>query len=162
DSLANPNWREPFLRRSSIGEENYQITDSVPALRQILAPEDPKFRELMVRQLVSKRHFVATETLAQLAIFDTDVDVRNAATLALKDRPVEDYSQTILAGFRYPWLPVAQRAAAVAIAVQREELVPGLVRLLDQPDPLVPRVRQTPKGKVNEVSELVRINHHRN
>jgi hypothetical protein len=135
---------------------------STPALRQILAAEESDVRVLLVDHIRISPARPATQALAQLALFDPDGAVRDAALMALQSRPGNHYEDVLLAGMRHPWLPIAQRAAKALIVLQRDDLGSRLVELLDQPDPSAPTVRQVGNTKVHEVQELVRINHHRN
>src|SRR5207302_7046716 len=88
--------------------------------------------------------------------------VRLAAVDALKVRRERDYTNILLGGLRYPWPDVARRAADALIKLERTDLAPQLVDLLDQPDPRAPVVREENNKRVQEIRELVKINHHRN
>src|SRR5262249_52514970 len=73
-----------------------------------------------------------------------------------------DYTDILLQGLHYPWPAIAHRAAEAVARLDRKDLVPQLVDILDEPDPRTP-VKKKIKGKqVSVVRELVRINHHRN
>src|SRR5262249_20785986 len=100
--------------------------------------------------------------LARLAIFSQEAVVRSAALEALKVRRERDYTDVLVAGLRYPWPAVARRAAEAAGKLGRPDLIPQLVRVLDEPDPRAPRVEEAGGKRVSVVRELVRINHHRN
>src|SRR5205823_4236545 len=89
-------------------------------------------------------------------------EVRQAALDALKVRRERDYTDVLLHGLRYPWPKVAQRAADALVKLERTDLVPQLVDLLDEADPRAPAVKTVNKKQVPTVRELVRINHHRN
>src|SRR5439155_494829 len=80
--------------------------------------------------------------LARLAIFSEEDDVRQAAVAALRVRRERDYTDVLLRGLRYPWPAVAQRAAEAVARLERTDLVPALVDLLDQPDPRAPVARE--------------------
>jgi hypothetical protein len=116
----------------------------------------------LVKYLAGISHAEATRALAKLAIFSTEDAVRQAAVDALKVRRERDYTDILLGGLRYPWPDVARRAADALIKLDRTDLVPQLVDLLDQPDPRAPLVREENSKRVQEVRELVRVNHHRN
>ena len=63
-----------------------------------------------------------------------------------------------MAGLRYPFPAVAKRAAEVVVKTGRKDLVPELVKVLEEADPRAPRDR----GGKQVVREVVRVNHHRN
>jgi hypothetical protein len=134
----------------------------VAALMQILAPEAPSFRQGLVKCLASVSHKEATQALARLAVFSEEDEVRTAAVTALAVRRERDYSDILLGSLHYPWPPVAKRGAEALVKLERTDLLPQLVELLDQPDPRVPVVKVEAGQSVHEVRELVRINHHQN
>jgi len=142
-------------------QENVTLT-RIAALMQVLAPESPGMRIGLVRYLGSVSHVEATRALAKLAIFSVEDTVRERAIDALKVRRERDYTDILLGGLRYPWPEVASRAVDALIKLERTDLVPRLVDLLDEPDPRAPMVREENNKRVQEVRELVRINHHRN
>jgi hypothetical protein len=134
----------------------------IAALMQALAPESPTIRRGLVKYLSTISHVDATKALARLAIFSVEDEVRKAAIDVLKVRRERDYTDILLTGLRYPWPDVAKRAAEAVVKLERNDLVPKLVDLLDEPDPRAPVVKEVDNQKVSEVRELVRINHHRN
>jgi hypothetical protein len=134
----------------------------IAALMQVLAPESPVLRLGLVKYLAAVSHAEATRALARLAVFSEEDEVRQAAVAALKVRRERDYTDILLASLRYPWPPVAQRGADALIKLERTDLVPQLVAVLDQPDPRAPVVKDAGGQRVQEVREMVRINHHRN
>ena len=77
-------------------------------------------------------------------------------------RRERDYTDILLQGMRYPWPAVAKHAGEALVKLERKDLVPQLVALLDEPDPRLPVVKEVKEKKVALVRELVRINHHRN
>src|SRR5262245_41319246 len=125
---------------------------------QILAPELPSIRLGLVKHLSSISHVEATRALARLAVFTGEEEVRHAAIEALKVRRERDYTDVLLGGLRYPWPAIARHAAEAIARLERADLVPQLVDLLDEPDPRAPMTA----GNKQTVRELVRINHHRN
>jgi hypothetical protein len=133
----------------------------IAALMQVLAPEGPDLRLGLVKYLAGVSHAEATRALARLALFSAEDEVRQAAIDALKVRRERDYTDALLQGFRYPWPTVAKRAADAVVKLERTDLVPKLVDLLDEPDPRAPGTKEVDKKKVSEVRELVRVNHHR-
>jgi hypothetical protein len=133
----------------------------VAALMQVLAPESPDMRLGLVKYLAGVAHPEATRALARLAIFSPEEEVRRAAVDALQVRRERDYTDVLLRGLRYPWPAVARRAAEAAVKLERADLVPQLVALLDEPDPRAPVPEEVDKKTVPVVHELVRVNHHR-
>jgi hypothetical protein len=133
----------------------------IAALMQVLAPEGPELRLGLVKYLAGISHAEATRALARLAIFSAEDEVRRAALDALKVRRERDYTEILIQGLRYPLPAVAQRAADAVAKLERSDLVPQLVDLLDEPDPRAPVMQEVEKKKVPVVRELVRVNHHR-
>jgi hypothetical protein len=133
----------------------------VAALMQVLAPESPDMRLGLVKYLAGVTHPEATRALARLAIFSPEEEVRRAAVDALQVRRERDYTDVLLRGLRYPWPAVARRAAEAAVKLERADLVPQLVALLDEADPRAPVQEEVDQKTVPVVHELVRVNHHR-
>jgi len=134
----------------------------IAALMQVLAPESAGFRVGLVKFLSTIAHTEATRAMARLAIFSGEDDVRQAALGALKVRREKDYTDILLQGMRYPWPEVARHAADALIRLERTDLVPQLVDVLDEPDPRAPVLKEMKDQQVPTIRELVRINHHRN
>jgi hypothetical protein len=88
--------------------------------------------------------------------------VRSAALDALKVRRERDYTDLLLQGLRYPLPAVARRAGDAVVKLERNDLIPRLVDMLDEADPRSPVTKEVEKKKVPVVREVVRINHHRN
>src|SRR5262249_12955754 len=101
----------------------------------------------------------ASVALAQRAIFDLNPEVRKAALEALRDRPRDEYRQVFLDGLVYPWSVVADHSAEALVALELRDAVPGLVALLDAPDPTLPFEKP---GAGTVVREVVRVNHLKN
>jgi uncharacterized protein involved in exopolysaccharide biosynthesis len=133
----------------------------IAALMQVLAPESPDLRRGLAKYLSGVAHPEATRALARLAIFSPEDEVRWAAVDALQVRRERDYTDVLLRGLRYPWPAVARRAAEAAVKLERADLAPELVALLDEPDPRAPVLQEVGKKTVPVVHELVRVNHHR-
>lgn len=134
----------------------------VATLMQVLGPETEKFRVRLARSLATIPHIDATKALAQLAIFAPEQEVRRVAIDGLKLRREKDYADVLLQGFQYPLPDVSTRAAEALVKLDRKDLLPNLVEVLEKPDPRMP-VTKTVKGKeVAVVRELVRLNHHNN
>ncbi len=130
------------------------------ALTQILAAESAEIRLGLVRYLGGVPHVEATKALARMILFSPEEDVRAAAIAALKVRREKDYTDTLLKGLRYPWPAVAKRAADAIAKLERTDLVPELLTMLESSDPRLPEEKES-DGKVI-VREMVKLNHHRN
>lgn len=136
-----------------------QLDSAIPGLVQILQVENQKIRLKLVEALARSKQAAATSALAQRALFDLSQDVRALAVASLKPRDISEFRSDLLAGFRYPWPPVAEHAADAMTRLQDRQAIPELVRLLDAPDPTSPFTNQ--QGET-VVRELVRVNHLRN
>jgi hypothetical protein len=134
-------------------------SESVPVLVQMLMAENSKRRKVLIDALAKIPTPRATVALAQRACFDLDPECRLQAVQALASRPSEEYVGVLMAALRYPWQPVTQHAAEALAALQRKEVIPGLIQMLDQADPSSPYPKAGHKGQF--VREMVRINHFR-
>jgi HEAT repeat protein len=134
----------------------------IAALMQVLAPEPPDVRLGLVKYLSGVSHVEATRALARLSLFSAEDEVRHAAVDALKVRRERDYTDVLLQGLRYPWPAVARRAADALVKLERTDVLPQIVGVLDEPDPRIPVLKEVNGKKVPVVRELVRVNHHRN
>ncbi len=133
--------------------------EAVPCLLQLLQAENSAVRKVMVEALGQIKDPRATQALAMRSMTDLNPDVREAAARELVDRPREDYEPLLLAGLRYPWVPIAVHAAETLVFLKNKETLPQLVTLLDQPDAVQPfPVRQGTKV-TPVIREVVRINH---
>lgn len=128
------------------------------ATTQMMAAESGDLRAGLAKYLTAVPHVEATRHLARLALFSPEEDVRAAALDALKVRREKDYTDLLVGGLRYPWPAVARRAADAVAKLERKDLIPELVKVLDEADPRLPKT--TAKGTT--VRELVKLNHHRN
>jgi len=133
----------------------------IAALRQILAPM-PDMQAGLVKYLSTVSHVEATKALAHMAIFSADEDTRKVTLDALKVRRERDYTDILVKGLRYPWPAVARRSAEAITKLERNDLLPQLVDLLEEPDPRAPVTEEVNHKRVSVVRELVRVNHHRN
>src|SRR5207248_7987605 len=104
-----------------------------------------KVRLGMVKYLAGISHPEATRALARLALFSTEEEVRHAAVAALETRRERDYTEILMAGFRYPLPAVERHAAEALVQLERKDLVGRLVDILDEPDSRAP-VSKTIKG----------------
>jgi hypothetical protein len=132
------------------------------AMTQICAPTSDNMKLAMARYIASVSSVDSTRALVKTILFTPEEDARNVAIEALKARRDKDYVDLLLQGFRYPWPDVSRRAAEALVKLDRKDLVPRLIEILDEPDPRAP-VTKTVDGKTQTtVREIVRINHHRN
>ncbi|MGE3805184.1 MAG: HEAT repeat domain-containing protein [Gemmataceae bacterium] len=134
-----------------------QRLNVVPTLVQMLQVEDESTRMEMVRELNRVKGRQASTALAFRALFDGSAEVRSLSIEALRRRPREEYRGWLLRALRYPWAPVADRAAKTLIELRDSQSVPYLVKLLQEQDPAQPVFDQ--KQKQYYQRELVRINH---
>lgn len=132
------------------------------ALMQILGPEPTKLRVALANYLSRLDSATASRALAQLAIYSEEPEVRSAACKALKTRPGADYAAILVAGLSYPLPAVAERASEAIVQLKQTTLIPRLIDVLDRPDPRAPVAREVDGVQVEQVRELVRVNHHRN
>ena len=134
----------------------------IAALMQVFGLEWGQGHMGLVKYLAGVSHKEASRALTRIALFATANDVRQAAAATLKNRHSTDYADILYEGMRYPWPPVARRAAQTMSKLKRAGFVPELVAFLDEPDPRLPVLKDMFGEKVPVVRELVRINHHRN
>jgi hypothetical protein len=131
--------------------------EAVPALLQMLMAENKPLRLLLVELLARNPSREAGIALAQRALFDLSPEVREAAVLALKTRPIDQSRETLVNGFRYPWTPINDHAAEALVALDAKETIRDLVSMLGEPSPTSPFPGKS--GKKDQVHELVRISH---
>jgi hypothetical protein len=153
--------RDRELSKDDMARHEHLTPARIAALMQVLAPEAPKLRLGLVNYLSGIAHVEATKALARLAIFSVEEEVRQAAVESLKVRRERDYTDILVQGMRYPWPAVARQSADALIKLERTDLVPQLVALLDEPDPRAPVMKETEGKSVPVIKELVRVNHHR-
>src|SRR5262249_10987372 len=127
----------------------------VAALMQILAAESPATRRGLAKYLAGVPHLDATRALAKLAIYSPEVEVRSAAVEGLQLRRERNYTSILLEGLQYPLPEIAKRAAEAVVGLQRKDLVPQLVELLDEPDPRLPIAKDTGGKEPLVVREVV-------
>jgi hypothetical protein len=154
---------EDTARQRADREQTEHVTAArIAALMQILAPESASLRLGLVKYLSATAHVEATQALAKLALFSAEDDVRLAAVEALKLRRERDYTALLVAGLRYPLPAVARRASEALVKLERSDLIPQLLEVLEQADPRAPQSADVEGKQATVVRELVRINHHRN
>ncbi len=134
----------------------------IAALMQMLAAESPELKLGLVKYLTGVAQPEATKALARMAIFTSEDDVRLAAVDALKVRREKDYTEILVNGLRYPWPAVAKRAADAIARLEREDLIPELVKVLEGEDPRLPQAKRKGWVDVPVVREMVKLNHHQN
>jgi hypothetical protein len=144
------------------GAEDHVSPARVAAMMQICGPAPENMRLAMAKYIASVSRSEATQALARLVLFAPEDDVRAAALAALKARKEKDYTDALLQGFRYPWPGVAKRAADALVKLDRKDLTPQLIDVLEEPDPRAPVMKKAENQSVAMVREVVRINHHRN
>jgi hypothetical protein len=133
----------------------------VAAVAQIMGGMHDWLRLKVTSHLARLPHTQATIELARLAVFDPDRQVRTVALKSLSKRSRDDYTHVLIKALRYPWPAVAQNAAEGLVSLQRKDLLPELVDMLDEPDPRLPRTEKVGGKAVSLTRELVRINHHK-
>lgn len=134
----------------------------IAALMQMLAVEPTDIRLGLVKYLTGVPHVEATRALARLAIFSVEDEVQAAAVDALKVRREKDYTDILLKGLRYPWPAVAKRSASAIARMERNDLLPELLTMLDEGDPRLPQLKREGWRGVTVVREVVKVNHLRN
>jgi hypothetical protein len=142
--------------------KDHAASARLAAMTQICGPTSDSMKLAMARYLASVSSADSTHALVKTILFTPEEDARNAAIEALKARSDKDYVDPLLQGFRYPWPDVAKRAADALVKLDRKDLVPKLIDVLDEPDPRAPMVKNVDGKTVTTVREIVRINHHRN
>lgn len=152
---------------SHLPEVNHNILDGtkrgrIAALMQMLATESMEMRLGLVKYLAKVPHRDGAHALGRLALFSPEEEVRRAAVDALKNHRERNYTDVLLRGLRYPWPAVARRAAEAIVRLERKDLIPDLVGVLEKPDPRVPKLRKVGTKKEWVAHELVRVNHHKN
>jgi hypothetical protein len=159
--LQNCSQGDAAIPKADKGLQENATLARIAALMQIMAPESPSMRLGLVKYLSTIQHPDATRALARLAVFSAEDEVRQAAIDVLKIRRERDYTDVLLQGMRYPWPAIARRAADVIVKLDRNDLIPQLVDLLDEPDPRSPVMTEVDKKEVPVIREMVRVNHHR-
>jgi hypothetical protein len=141
-------------------ERYWQAHTAVAA--QVLPGENVEGQLTRIRTLAEIPRPEATRALARVAVFATDQAVRACAIEALSVRREHDATAVLVEGLRYPWPAVARNSAQAIVKLERQDLAPHLLALLDAPDPRSPRSEEVAGRKVTVAPELVRINHLRN
>jgi hypothetical protein len=134
----------------------------IAALTQMLAAESPEVRLGLVKYLTGVPHVEATKALARMAIYSAEDDIRAAAITAMKVRRDKDYTDILVKGLRYPWPAVAKRSAEAVAKLERADLIPELLAVMESADPRLPEKKERGGKSVALVREVVKVNHHRN
>jgi hypothetical protein len=150
------------LSKVDQGKCEHVAAARIAALTQILGPLSPDYRLGLVKYLSAISHVEATRAIAKLAIFTTEDEVRLAACAALKVRREKDYNDILLGGLRYPFPAVARRTTEAIVKLERADLIPQLLTMLEDADPRTPVQTELEGKKVAVVREMVKLNHHRN
>ena len=100
--------------------------------------------------------------LALMAVFSTHESVRKDAIEALSVRRERDFTAVLVEALRYPWPAVARNAAEAIVKLDRKDLMPNLVDMLESADPRGPETVEKQGRKLTTARELVRVNHHAN
>jgi hypothetical protein len=148
-----------LLSESREGCPQWNEPGALPALLQILQVEEAPVRQVLVDLLGEMDDPRACSALAVRALVDLSAEVRRAAVRALARRPRRAYRAVLLAGFRYPWPPVAAHAAEALVALRDTAAVGQLEALLDEPPPAQPSPTVANLPGTLAVRELVRVNH---
>jgi sugar lactone lactonase YvrE len=159
DVRPDPKRLHDALTRDGERHNKWLKPEAIPALQQLLMAENESVRLVLVDQVALIPGPQASAALAQRVLFDLNPEVRQAALEALRNRPRDGYRQVLLDGLVYPWSVVADHAAEALVALDMRDAVPGLVRLLDAPDPTLPYDKP---GSGLVIREVVRVNHLRN
>jgi hypothetical protein len=122
-------------RGLSVGPSDLVEPVAVRGLQQVLQTEDDKGRSRLIRFLDQIEGPVASQALAQRALFELAPALRQQAVTALSKRPRAEYRQVLLDGLRYPWPPAADHAARALVQVSDTNAIEALQHLLDEPDP---------------------------
>jgi sugar lactone lactonase YvrE len=160
DTRPDPKKLHDSLNADGARHNKWLRAEAIPALQQLLMAENEAIRDVLVDQLTHIEGKQSSVALAKRALFDLNPDIRKEALESLNKRPVEEFRQTLLDGFRHPWPAVAEHAAEALIALGLKESVGSLLALLDLPDPTEPYAK--PGHEDLYVREMVRINHLRN
>ncbi len=139
----------------------------VAALMQMLPVESAELQLSLVGRLkqfdkTDADKKAVTIALASLAVFSQEAVIRRAAVAMLKKRDTGPASGVLLQGLRYPWPSISQNTAEAIVQLERKDLIPYLINMLEEPDPRAPEIVDIRGTKVPAVREVVRINHLRN
>ena len=151
----------PKSRRIAFRPEVFTAQPGVVArvVHQMVQIESIPMRKALVSKLTKLQAPAASAALAHRAVYEPLPELRQQAVQALKGRPAADYVPVFFQALRGPWPPAADLAAEALTALAPSEAVPGLVALLEAPNPSTP---VPDEHGVPSVRELVKINHNHN
>jgi hypothetical protein len=138
------------------------LTAHLRAVRQMAGPAAGDAALARVQYLASVQRADATRDLARIAVYSRSSKARKQAIEALSVRRERDYTPVLLEALKYPWPAVAANAAEAITKLERKDLMPRLVDMLEGADPRGPREEGDGEEKKYTASEMVRINHHHN
>jgi hypothetical protein len=163
DALRAAEQKGVKLDEFDLSADDTAASAVLPGLMQILAVQAPMYRHELIRQLRTQTvdDDAATTALVRLALFDADAEVRQAAVKSLVRQPADKVGKQLMEAYRYPWHIIAERATEAIIELDRVDLLPALVAVLDEPDPTAP-FYTTAEKKQLAVREVVKLNHNRN
>ncbi len=151
---------EDLRRELGSDRDQWLKPEAIPVLLQMLQGEGAPARKELIEVLALMNDKRAARALAVRAMVDFSPEVRRTAVQRLLDqkRPVEEYRDLLIAGLRYPWLPVQQHAAEALVALADKGATSQLVELLDEPPPTVPFGTGDKQNALLR-REVVRVNH---
>lgn len=137
---------------------------AVSTFVQLCQGEDATMRKELVRLLGKIDCKSSSEALANLACFDIDASVRDAAVEQLRNRDKTEFTNVLVDNLWYPWAPVSINSAKSLAKIGRDwtnhdALNVELTELLKLPDPAAPYKNE--EGEWH-VKELVKVNHMKN
>jgi len=146
-------------QKAEIKPADWRKKEAIPVLLQLLQHESTPIRTLMVDLIARIPGKEASVALAQRALFDLCPEIREQAVKALNARPRSEGRAILVAGFRYPWAPVAEHAAEAITTLGDQDAVPQLVDQLQAGNPQLPYMGDENGKPTLVVTELVKFNH---
>jgi hypothetical protein len=146
-------------RKGMKKHQDHAASARLAAMMQICGPTSDSMKLAMVKYIASVSSIDSTQALVKTILFTPEEDARNVAIDALKARRDKDFVDALLQGFRYPWPDVAMRAGDALVKLDRTDLVPQIIDVLDEADPRAPTAKNVNGKKEMTVREIVRINH---
>lgn len=132
---------------------------AVPTLVQMLQHESLPIKRQLIELLDAIPGTEASLALANRAIYDLAPEIRAQAIDALSKRPISEYRSVLLAGLDYPWPAVADHAAEALAALDDQDCIPELVRMLQWPNPSAARMEFVNGQTTYVIREVVTLNH---
>lgn len=167
DARQGDRWKTFDANRQCKDFDGLEDRFCAAACMQMTALDSTAFRLGLVQRLAAYDKSdgdkeAATQALTKLAVFGEDAELRRSAVAALQKRGLGSDTALLLRGLRYPWPSIARTTAETVAELKRDDLVPELIKILDEPDPRAPASRAAGDKTVSFVREVVKINHHRN